>query len=160
MKRFKETLYGFVLILYGHCLFVGLLMLWTSYFPILWNKSIWINVGFAILMPFILYGLIGFIIARLIRNLPTVKLGAILFGLIMSLGFVFAVFMQSKGIAIALEGYTIANYPILAFYRNAPDYGYITGIALLASIAAAYLGLVNGFALQRRILRSREGEKR
>jgi hypothetical protein len=160
MKYFKESLYGCVLILYGHGLFVGILMLWTSYLPFLWDKSMWIPIGVAVLMPFILYGVIGFTIARFIRNLRSIRPGAILFGSIMLFGFIIAVYMQSRNIAQVLDWYTIANYPIGAFYRNAPDYGYITGSAILASFFMAYLGLINGFALQRRILRAREGKKR
>ncbi len=160
MKRFKETLYGFILILYGQFLLIGLMMLWTNFLPILWNQSIWLHVGLAIVIPLLLYGVIGFVIARFIRNLPTIKAGAILFWAIVALFFLVALMLESRGNASMLSLYTIANYPINAFYRNASEYGWSTGIALFASIIMGYVGICKGFELQRRILRSREGKKR
>jgi hypothetical protein len=74
--------------------------------------------------------------------------------------FVIAIVLESKGNKNMLNLYTIVTYPLSAFYRNAPDYGWPTGSALLASMGMAYLGLTQGFGLQRRILRSREGKKR
>lgn len=135
-------------------------MVWTNYFPILWDRLIWIHFGLAIIMPFLLYGCIGFIIARFIRSLPKIKVGAILFISLLVFGLIIALLLESRGNAQLFDGYTILNYPINAFYRNAPDYGWSSGSALFASMLMAYLGLTKGFSLQRRILRSREGKKR
>lgn len=160
MKLLKEMLFGFILILYGHFLLIAVMMMWTNFLPILWDKSIWLHFGFAILMPFLLYGFIGFIIARYFRNLHKIKAGAILFISLLALGLAIALVLESRDNAKLFGFYTIANYPISAFYRNAPDYGWSTGSALFASMITAYLGLTKGFDLQRRILRSREGKKR
>ena len=133
---------------------------WTNFFPILWNRSIWIHFGLAIIMPFLLYGCIGFLIARFMRSLPKIKVGAILFISLLVFGLIIALIFESRGNSQLFDGYTILNYPISAFYRNAPDYGWSSGTAMFVSMGMAYLGLTKGFLLQRRILRSREGKKR
>lgn len=160
MKLIKEMLFGFVLILYGHFLLTALVMIWTNFLPILWDKSIWLHFGLAILMPFLLYGVIGFVIARNFRNLPKIKTGAILFTTLLALGLVIALTMENRDSPFALNLYTLANYPISAFYRNSPDYSWSSASALFASMIMAYLGLTKGFSLRRRIQRSREGKKR
>jgi len=160
MKLLKEMLLGFILILYGHVLLTALMMIWTNFLPILWDKSIWLHYGLAILMPFLLYGSIGFVIARYFRNLHKIKAGAILFTALLILGLVVALVIENRNSVAALNLYTLANYPISAFYRNAPDYSWSSASALFASMIMAYLGLTKGFSLQRRIQRSREGKKR
>jgi len=160
MKLLKEMLFGFIFILYGHFLLIGLMMIWTSFLPILWDKSIWLHFGLAILMPFLLYGSIGFVIARFFRNLRKIKAGALLFTALLALGLVVALVMENRNSVAVLNLYTLANYPISAFYRNAPDYSWSSASALFASMIMAYLGLTKGFSLQRRIQRSREGKKR
>jgi hypothetical protein len=160
MKRFKEMLLGFILILYGHFLMVALMMIWTSFLPILWDQSVWLHFGVAILMPFLLYGCIGFIIARFFRNLRRINAGALLFGTMLALGLIVALVMESRNSVVALNLYTLANYPISAFYRNAPDFNWSSAGALSASIIMAYLGLTNGFSLLLRLQRSKEGNKR
>jgi hypothetical protein len=55
MKRLKEALFGFFLILYGHILWIGILLIWTNYLPIFWQGSIWVHFALAILVPFLLY---------------------------------------------------------------------------------------------------------
>jgi hypothetical protein len=160
MKLLKEMLFGFVLILYGHILLVGLMMIWTLFLPILWDKSIWLHFGLAILMPFLLYGSIGFLIARFFRDLRKIQAGAILFIALLAIGLVTALVLESRNSADALNLYTLANYPISAFYRNAPEYGASTATALFASMLMAYLGLTKGYSLQRRLMRAKEGKRR
>jgi hypothetical protein len=160
MKLLKEMLFGFVLILYGQFLLVGLMMVWTIFLPILWDKSIWLHFGLAVLMPFLLYGSLGFLIARFFRNLRKIQPGALLFVGMLAIGLIIALVLQSRNSPDALNLYTLANYPISAFYRNAPEYGASTAAALFASMILAYLGLTKGYSLQRRLLRAKEGKRR
>lgn len=160
MKPVKEALTGLIAILYGHAVLGMILMGWTIFIPILWQNPSWIHVLIAFLLPFLLYGIVGFIIARFARHLSTIKTGSLIYLLLLWIGFGVSIYLQDEGNKVVLGIYTLVNYPIAAFYRNAPDYNLLTGLAFTGSCFLAYLGLIEGFALQRKILARREGEKR
>jgi hypothetical protein len=160
MKRLKEALFGFFLILYGHILWIGILLIWTNYLPIFWQGSIWVHFALAILVPFLLYAILGFVVGRFIKHLDRIKPGAILFWSLMSIGLIISLAMVNQSDGKILGLYTLLNYPICAFYRNAPDYGWSTGTALVGSMLMAYLGTIKGFAFQRRKPRKKTGVKR
>lgn len=160
MKRIKEALTGLIAILYGHAVLGMILMAWTIVIPILWQHPSWIHVLIAFLLPFLLYGIVGFIIARLNRHLSTIKTGSLIYLLLLWIGLGVSIYLQGEGNTVGIGVYTLVNYPIAAFYRNAPDYSLLTGLAFAGSCFMAYFGLIEGFALQRKILARREGEKR
>jgi len=160
MKTVKEAITGLIAILYGHAVLGMILMGWTMVIPILWQNQSWIHVLIAFLLPFLLYGIVGFIIARFARHLSNFKYGSLIYLVLLWIGFGVSIYLQGEGNKVAVGIYTLINYPIAAFYRNAPDYDLLTGLAFAGSCFLAYLGLIEGFALQRKILARREGEKR
>lgn len=158
MKSLKDTLAGIVLLVYGHLILLGLTIVWTMFYSIVWNQAFWVHVLIASIAGFLFYGTIGFLIGRLDRKRTTIRTSTRIFWGLLTFAYILVLILAERNLVDWTGYYNLIVYPLALFFKNAPAELWIQ-IVFIFILYISYRGVLTGFSFQRRLMRLKGGKR-